>query len=149
MHAAQLATSPRLQSVHSLLLDGQEHSTRDIIRRTGACAINSVISELRENGIRIDCRYVGETEQGNSEYGYKLSTPAPRGSHDEGGLAPAQKQGGDVVPQAPGAGLVPWERLTWLGKAERIEEIASHYSESRAKDRLLEQAAGYRERAKA
>jgi hypothetical protein len=103
MHAATLKNSSRLQAVHSLLLDGQEHSTRDIIKRTGMCAINSIISELRENKIRIDCRYVGETENGNSEYAYKLSGPAS-GAVIDGSVGPCTKQGDNVVPRA-GAGL--------------------------------------------
>ena len=55
MHAAKLARSPRLQSVRDALADGKWHSTRDIIRETGVCAVNSCVAELRANGVRIDC----------------------------------------------------------------------------------------------
>ena len=53
MHYAHLAKSKRLQRTLRLLSDGQEHSTRDIIRGADVCAVNSVISELRANGIPV------------------------------------------------------------------------------------------------
>lgn len=56
MHAARLATSPRLQRVHALLADGQEHSTLDIVRGAGVCAVNAAVAELRAQGASIDCR---------------------------------------------------------------------------------------------
>lgn len=56
MHAAQLETSERLQRVAKLLGDGQWHSTRNIIQRANVCAVNSTISELRRNGLDIECR---------------------------------------------------------------------------------------------
>jgi hypothetical protein len=50
----------RLQRVRNVLLDGLRHSTRDLIRRAKVCAVNSIISELRENGMQIDCQRVGD-----------------------------------------------------------------------------------------
>lgn len=56
MNAATLATSPRLRRVFRVLKDGEEHTTREVIRRARVCAVNSCIAELRANGARIDCR---------------------------------------------------------------------------------------------
>ena len=68
LHAAKLEKSDRLQRVHKYLkgCDG-EKSTMDIIKATNTCAVNSVISELRDNGIAIDCRRDG------SKWLYKLA----------------------------------------------------------------------------
>ena len=60
MNNALLSKSHRLQSVFNVLLDGKEHTTRDIIRKSGMCAINSIAAELRENGISIDCNRRGD-----------------------------------------------------------------------------------------
>jgi biotin operon repressor len=65
MRAASIERSERLQRVLWLLLDGNWHSTLDIIRRADVCAVNSCISELRANGLRIECRCLG---QGRFEY---------------------------------------------------------------------------------
>ena len=56
MHYAKLRTSPRLQRVLGLLSSGREYSTMDIIRRANVCAVNSIISEIRHNGIAVKCR---------------------------------------------------------------------------------------------
>lgn len=56
MHAARLDHSPRLQAVLRALSDGAERSTLDLVRETGRCAINSIVSELRANGYAIHCR---------------------------------------------------------------------------------------------
>jgi len=55
MNNAILENSPRLQRVFKVLLDGQKHTTRDIIRRAAVCAVNSIVAELRENGINVTC----------------------------------------------------------------------------------------------
>ena len=47
MHAARLESSSRLKRVFELLADGREHSTQDIVRGAGVCAVNSIIAELR------------------------------------------------------------------------------------------------------
>lgn len=57
MHHATLVNSRRLQRVYELLCNGPK-TTREIIREAGVCAVNSIASELRANGIEIDCRCV-------------------------------------------------------------------------------------------
>lgn len=56
MHHARISNSKRLQRTLRVLCDGQEHSTRDLIRSADVCAVNSIISELRANGIRVRSR---------------------------------------------------------------------------------------------
>ena len=56
MNAARLSKSDRLQRVLRLLKDRKWYSTRAIIRKAHVCAVNSIASELRSNGYRIDCR---------------------------------------------------------------------------------------------
>lgn len=58
IHYAQLDGSKRLQTVLKYLADGKPHTTLEIIQATGMCAINSIITELRMNGIRIKCNPV-------------------------------------------------------------------------------------------
>lgn len=55
MHAADVTTSKRLQRVRDYLMDGKLHSTLEIIQKAKCCAVNSIISELRRNGIKIKC----------------------------------------------------------------------------------------------
>ena len=64
MHTAQLKTSPRLQRVAALLRDGKPHSTMSIIRGCGVCAVNSIIAELRLNGLTITCCRDSDPERG-------------------------------------------------------------------------------------
>lgn len=59
MHFARLRTSKRLQRVLGLLSTGREYSTRDIIVHANVCAVNSIISEIRKNGIAVHCRTSG------------------------------------------------------------------------------------------
>ena len=56
MHAANLSSSPRLRRVLEVLGDGRDHSTLDLISAAQVCAVNSIIAELRANGVAIDCR---------------------------------------------------------------------------------------------
>ena len=56
MNAANLTKSDRLQRVLKLLSGGGEFTTLEIIQRAGVCAVNSIISELRQNGYQIDCQ---------------------------------------------------------------------------------------------
>lgn len=56
MNFARLDKSERLQRVLRLLRDRKWYSTRTIIRKANVCAVNSIASELRSNGYRIDCR---------------------------------------------------------------------------------------------
>ena len=55
MHYARLAHSPRQQRVLRVLSDGGEHSTQALIRRAQVCAVNSIVAELRANGVAIAC----------------------------------------------------------------------------------------------
>lgn len=56
MNSANLGKSKRLQRVLSYLADGKEHSTLEIVHGAQVCAVNSIISELRDNGISVSCR---------------------------------------------------------------------------------------------
>lgn len=60
MHAARLGHSDRLQRVRALLSDGVPRSTMDIITQANVCAVNSIVAELRHNGVAIDCQRVGD-----------------------------------------------------------------------------------------
>lgn len=53
---ARLTNSPRQQRVLRVLSDGSEHSTRDLIVQADVCAVNSIVAELRANGIPIASR---------------------------------------------------------------------------------------------
>lgn len=59
MNHANLDRSERLQRVLAYLSDGREHTTRDIIRGTGQCAINSIAAEIRAQGHDIRVRREG------------------------------------------------------------------------------------------
>lgn len=56
MNAANFDKSERLQKVAKLLGRGGEYTTMEIIKKAGVCAVNSIISELRENGYMITCQ---------------------------------------------------------------------------------------------
>ena len=60
MNSASIERSARLQRVRKLLLDKKEHSTYDIVQKTKVCAVNSIISELRDNGLDITCQRRGD-----------------------------------------------------------------------------------------
>lgn len=59
MRAARIESSPRLQRVLWVLLDGAWHGTREIVQRADVCAVNSCIAELRANGVEIETRCTG------------------------------------------------------------------------------------------
>lgn len=71
MHYARLDKSKRLQRLLSVLADGEEHTTMDIIRKASICAVNSAVSELRRNGYNVLCRSLGVVEDSRI-YGYRL-----------------------------------------------------------------------------
>lgn len=60
MNAAKLNRSNRLQRVRNVLTDGMKHTTRDLIRKARVCAVNSIVAELRANGMQIDCERIGD-----------------------------------------------------------------------------------------
>ena len=66
-------TSKRLQRTLAVLSDCQEHSTLDVIQRARVCAVNSIIAELRANGIAIACR------RDRGVFYYRLGRPGSRG----------------------------------------------------------------------
>ncbi len=76
MHAASLASSERLQRVHALLMDGNEHSTLEIITEAQVCAVNSIIAELRANGAAIVCRQVRNPYSRRRVWRYRMLSPA-------------------------------------------------------------------------
>lgn len=67
MHAASIERSERLQRVLWLLLDEQWHTTMEIVEGARVCAVNSIIAELRANGIEIETRCMGR-----GVYAYRL-----------------------------------------------------------------------------
>ena len=77
MHAARFKRSPRLQRVHALLSDGAEHSTLEIAIRAEVCAVNSCISELRDQGAQIHCRQI-RSQRGERLWLYRMTAPVPR-----------------------------------------------------------------------
>ena len=60
MHAANLAKSERLLRVRNFLNDGKWHSTLEIIRKAHVCAVSAITSELRANGLDIECERRGD-----------------------------------------------------------------------------------------
>ena len=60
MNSAQLAKSKRLQRVLSVLSDREPHTTMELIIRANVCAVNSIVSELRDNGLDIRCQRQGD-----------------------------------------------------------------------------------------
>lgn len=60
-HSARLEYSDRLIRVMDALDEAGEKglTTRQIIRKAGVCAVNTCISELRENGLDIECKQEG------------------------------------------------------------------------------------------
>jgi len=55
MHYAKLDKSDRLMRVYNLLREEGEQTTMDIIKKAQVCAVSSIISELRAQGIIIEC----------------------------------------------------------------------------------------------
>ena len=68
MNAARLESSDRLNRVLDLLSQGGEFTTLDIIKSANVCAVNSIIAELRQNGLDINCQRRGD------KWFYKLET---------------------------------------------------------------------------
>lgn len=74
MNAASLHRSGRLQRVKAFLESRRERgaTTREIIAEANVCAVNSVVSELRSNGVQIDCKNEGLNDQGAAIFRYKI-----------------------------------------------------------------------------
>ena len=60
MKAARLDKSKRLKRVLSALKRYSKLSTMQIIEKANVCAVNSIISELRQNGFDITCHRSGD-----------------------------------------------------------------------------------------
>lgn len=61
MQAAKLERSDRLQRVARLLRKTRRPlSTMEIIQSAKVCAVSAIISELRDNGMKIDCQRRGD-----------------------------------------------------------------------------------------
>lgn len=58
MNSAKLNRSERLQRVYKALKQ-RPMTTMEIIQNAGVCAVSSIISEIRLNGIEIACRQMG------------------------------------------------------------------------------------------
>ena len=78
IHAAQLSRSPRLQRVLAFLREraGEGATTMEIIRQANVCAVNTIIQELRENGLLIDGEWVPAGDA--MAYRYRLVEVAQR-----------------------------------------------------------------------
>ena len=83
-HAARIESSERLQRVFYVLSDLQWHCTLEIMHHTSLCAVGSAISELRANGLDIECRCV---DKGRYEYrlirGWNVCSLAEAGEEGE------------------------------------------------------------------
>ncbi len=60
MNAARLSNSDRLRRVARLLKSGKTFSTLQIVRLARVCAVNSIVAELRANGMSISCQRRGD-----------------------------------------------------------------------------------------
>ena len=60
MNYANIEKSDRLKRVADVLAKSGELSTLDIIKKANVCAVNSIVSELRQNGYDITCQRRGE-----------------------------------------------------------------------------------------
>lgn len=69
IRAANIKSSDRLGRVFRLLQDGNWHGTWEIINNCEVCAVNTVIAELRHNGLRIETRC-----NGTGRYEYRLES---------------------------------------------------------------------------
>ena len=67
MNAAKIEKSDRLQRVLQLLKKGGEYTTLEIIQKAGVCAVNSIISELRQHGYKINC------QRRNNKWFYRMT----------------------------------------------------------------------------
>jgi len=60
MNAAKLEKSDRLQRTARFIRKSRRWvSTMEIIHGANVCAVNSIVSELRANGMEIPCKRVG------------------------------------------------------------------------------------------
>lgn len=76
MHAAKLASSPRLQRILSYLKEaGQQGVTSlQIVHSCNVVAPATYVSELRQNGYIVSCDFEGTTPTGAKVYRYRLAS---------------------------------------------------------------------------
>ena len=91
-HHANLSSSERLQLVYRLLSDGAERSTYELSRLADVRAVNSIVSELRANGLIIECRQA-VASHGERIWLYRLTSPA-RGHHPSPNQQSAKRRAG-------------------------------------------------------
>jgi hypothetical protein len=60
MNAAHLSRSDRLKRVKEFLSDYRPHSTLEIVSKAKVCAVNSIVAELRANGVPVKCQRKGD-----------------------------------------------------------------------------------------
>lgn len=79
IHAAKLENSPRLQGVLAALQTAAPAglTTRELIEKTGSCAINSIVDELRENGYQIAGTWVPARPGRVRAFDYRLVPAVP------------------------------------------------------------------------
>lgn len=79
INAAKLDRSERLQRVLTLLIENRHRwlTTRQIMRLSHVCAVNTVIAELRDNSAEIECKTT-VLRDGKRRWSYRL-TKAPEG----------------------------------------------------------------------
>ena len=71
MNYAKLITSNRLDRMWEALMNNPWATTAQLQRLTKSCSVATDISELRKNGFRISCEYVG-MKNGRKVYKYKM-----------------------------------------------------------------------------
>ena len=73
MHHRSMKSAQMQRLYNFLACDGEPKTTREIHLATGLEAVGTAISELRRCGYRIDCKFVGQKENGAKIYEYTLN----------------------------------------------------------------------------
>jgi hypothetical protein len=76
IHAARLDDSPELQRLARVLATGGEYSTMELIHATQIAAAPTRCSELRANGIPVECDARWSAERRKNIYYYRAADPA-------------------------------------------------------------------------
>jgi hypothetical protein len=106
MHAARLASSPRLRRVLAVLSAGRPKTTRQIVREARVMAVSACIAELRANGAEIACEVV-VNRLGQRRYRYTMTrapiAPAPLPETPDPHCSPGEASRRGALPVAPAA----------------------------------------------
>lgn len=70
MHYARIETSPMLKKIYAILKDRKWHTTFELMKATGCCTVSTRISELRQNGLAVECQ-LKNNERHIHEYRYE------------------------------------------------------------------------------